>query len=276
MIFSFRLKIVLAVFSLALLSASALAASFQPVSRIVCPDGELVVDAQPYLEDESGGSQVQLRYRYRGVELAAIEYEAYYKNLDSWLNQGSPRLYDLGLQLDVSGNNKTGGRHDRGDTLYLPPSTFSPAEAQRLFDCLAESGTQQQLRRDFKSAVIRSSTFLGLSKTQAGTRRNGIARLVYADAPLLGIYGRGMLMILIERSGRVLLHTGWTANNRADSVEWGKIVTSADEDARQLPMLQASRYIQFDGKQRDMSLFLREREGRTGRQLQEDYKVEWQ
>ncbi|MCL2871928.1 MAG: hypothetical protein FWF41_02935 [Betaproteobacteria bacterium] len=253
-----------------------MAASFQPVSRIVCPGGELVVDARPYLEDEAGGSQVQLRYRYRGIELAAIEYEAYFKNLDLWFNQGSPRIYNLGLELDMSGNSKTGGRYDRGDTLYLPPSTFSQTETQSLFDCLVESGAQQQLRRDFKSAVIRSSIFLGLLKTQTGTRRNGIARLAHADAPLIGIYGRGALMVLIERSGHMWLHTGWTDNNRADSVEWGRIVTQADKAAHTRPVLQAPRYVQFDGKQRDMSLFLREREGRTGRQLQEDYNVEWQ
>lgn len=61
------------------------ARSFQPVARLSCPNGEFVVDARPFDPNEAGSSAVDIRYRFRDVELAAIDYERYYSNLVSYL-----------------------------------------------------------------------------------------------------------------------------------------------------------------------------------------------
>jgi hypothetical protein len=264
-------KRLLGLLGFALSSASAMAASFQPVTRISCPGGEFIVDARPYDESEAGSSATQLRYRYRGIELAAINYETYYKNLDAYLHQGDPPIFNLGLNLNTTGRSASGGTYEMGDTLYLPPSTFSQAEVQDLSDCLVGEKAQLQLRHNFESAVIRSSTFLGLMRTEASIGRTGVARLVRANAPLTGIYGRDWFRILVERRDRVLLHTNFTVTSTAESVVWGNVVTNRHGK----PTLQAPRYIQFNGEQLDMTRELLA-ENRTGRRLQDDYRLEWQ
>lgn len=263
------MKHFLALCGVVLAGASAKASAFQPVTHLACPGGDFVVDARPWGEDEAGGSQVELRYRYRGVVLAAIHYELFYKNLDPWLRQDSPRIYNLGLNLDTSGDSRRSG-HDQGDTLYLAPSAFTQAEVEGLFDCLGQRHAAA-LRRDFERAQITSSTFLGLMKTRTATGRNGVARLVRADAPITGIYGSGWLLILVERGGRVVLHTNGTANNPAESVVWGQ--AAADTGGRRL--LRAQREIRLYGQIRDAALFLPEREKSSGRQLQDDFRLEW-
>lgn len=264
-----RLRALLTLCCLTLAGAHAMANPYQPVTRLTCLGGEFAVDARPWGENEAGSSQVELRYRYRGVALAAIHYEAYYKNLDPWLRQGSPRIYNLGLNLDTSGGSRRSG-YDQGDTLYLPPSAFTQAEVEDLFDCLGQQ--HAALRRDFERAQINSSAFLGLMKTRTGTGRNGVARLVHADAPITGIYGSGWLLILVERGGRVVLHTNATANNPAESMAWGEAAPGANGGR---PLLRAQREVRLYGQVRDAALFLPEPEKSTGRRLQEDFRVEW-
>ena len=244
-----------------------MASAFQPVAHLACPGGEFIVDARPWGENEAGGSRAEMRYRYRGVVLAAIRYEAYYKNLEPWLRQGSPSIYNLGLNLDTSGGSKTSG-YDQGDTLYLPPSAFSQADVESLFDCLHKH--HAALRGGFERAEITSSAFLGLMKTRTGTGRNGVGRLVYADAPITAIYGTGWLLIVVERGGRVLLHTNLTANNPAESAVWGEVIPGKQ------PVLRVRRELRFDGQMHDGALFLNEPETSTGRRLRDDFRMEWQ
>ncbi|BEP96953.1 hypothetical protein GmRootA79_53380 (plasmid) [Acidovorax sp. A79] len=244
-----------------------MASDFQPIARLDCPGGEFIADARPWGENEAGGSRAELRYRYRGVVLAAIRYEAYYKNLEPWLRQGSPRIYNLGLNLDTSGASKTSG-YDQGDTLYLPPSAFSQAEVEGLFDCLHRH--QAALRDSFERTEITSSTLLGLMKTRTGTGRNGVARLVHADAPITALYGSGWLLIVVERGGRVLVHANLTANNPTESAVWGEVMPGKP------PVLRARRELRFDGQMHDGALLLNEPETSTGRRLRNDFRVEWQ
>jgi len=254
---------------LAIGGTHAMADTFQPVTHLACPGGDFIVDARPWGENEAGSSQMELRYRYRGMVLAAIHFEAYYRNLDPWLRQGSPRIYNLGLNLDTSGTSKRSG-YDQGDTLYLPPSAFQQAEVEDLFDCLVQRHAAV-LRRDFERAQITSGAFLGLMKTRAGTGRSGVARLVHAEAPITGIYGSGWLLILMERGGRALLHTNMTANNPAESVVWGQAIPGLNGQKA----LHVQREVRLNGKLRDTSLFLPEPEKSTGRRLQDDFRVEW-
>lgn len=245
-----------------------MANAFQPVTRLSCPGGEFIVDARPWGENEAGSSQREMRYRYRGVVLQAINYEAHYKNLDPWLHQGSPRIYNLGLNLDTSGASRAHG-YDQGDTLYLPPESFTQTEVEDLFGCLGQH--HAALRRDFENTQITSSTFLGLMKTRTGTHRNGVARLVHAAAPITALYDGGVLLILVERGGRVLLHTNFTANNPAESAVWGEVLA----DAGPRPLLRVLHQVPIYGKRRDGSGFLTAPQLRTGRRLQDDFRIEW-
>lgn len=244
--------------------------SFQPVVSLPCADGEFIVDARPYRANAAGTSAVELRHRYRGVRLEGIDYEAYYRNLDRYLHQGAPTVYNLGLRLDTRGQSRSGGDgHQRGDTLYLPPGAFSAIQVERLADCLARQ--QARLQQAFATAEVRGSTFLGLMKTRAGIGRDGIARLVHADAPLLGVYGDGSRLVLVERGGRVLLQTNHTAGSAAESTEWGRLSPRAGKK----PVLRVQRRLLFQGQEREGAQFL----GMTnaqGQGLQDDYDVEWQ
>jgi hypothetical protein len=250
------------------LPAGAAAASYQAVARLHCPDGELVIDARPYNENEAGSSQVDMRYRYRGVELAAIHYEQYYRNLDRYLQQDVSRTRELGLDLDTSGSSKS-WRHDRGDTLYLPPAQFTADEADRLAACVKTH--QRTLRNTFAQATIRSRFFLGLMKTKSQVPLEGIARIVHADAPLTGIYSAGgWLLVLIERDGRVLLQTNLTANNPGEAVTWGQALPGR----RGKPTLRLQRITFRDEIYDTERRFLASVVDRHGRSLRDDYAIE--
>ncbi|MBF5005241.1 hypothetical protein [Diaphorobacter caeni] len=253
---------------LTLPGGAALANAFQPVTRISCPDGDFIVDARPFEWNEGGSSRVAMRYRFRGITLDALQYELYYKNLDAYLHQGQPAIYNLGLELDLSGNSKTYGP-DRGDTLYLPPSRFPTAQVQRLATCLA--GRQTQIRRDMKRAEIHGSALLGLMKTRAHPPVTGIARIVAADAPLLGVYQSNGNMIVVERDGRVLLHSNSTVNNPMHVVQWGEVATGHAPRTT----LRLRRSIQLNGIDYDGQHLLKEKDQR-GHRLKEDFEVQWQ
>ncbi|QIL82644.1 hypothetical protein G7047_23945 [Diaphorobacter sp. HDW4A] len=245
-----------------------MADAFQPVTRIRCPDGEFIVDARPFELNEGGSSRVDIRYQFRGITLDALQYELYYKNLDSYLLRGQPAIYHLGLKLDTSGGSKKYGP-DRGDTLYLQPSRFPAAQAERLATCL--TARQTQIRQDMERTKIHGSILLGLMKTRAQLGVTGIARIVAADAPLLGVYGTGGNMILVERNGRVLLHSNSTVNNPAHAVQWGEVVAGTSVH----PTLRLHRSIRLEESKYDGQHLLMEKD-RRGHRLKEDFEVQWQ
>lgn len=261
-----RLLCLLVLLSSALPETSALAASFQPVSRLACADGDFVVDARPYGGNAAAGSQLEMRYRYKGVELAALSYEGAYASLAPYLRQGSPPIYRFGLRLDVDGNGGYGGDYETGPTLYLPPAVFSGAEAERLAACIAEH--HAAIRSDLERAVVTGSTALGLMRTRAQPGIDGIARLVHADAPIVGLYGGGWYCVLVERSGRVRLHTTYTGRSAAEAVTWGQV----ENRPGGRPVLRARRHVVFAGRQRDGEDYLPVADVR-GRRLKDDYAV---
>lgn len=243
-----------------------MAQSFQTVSSISCPDGNLVVDARPFNQNEAGSSAVDIRYRYKDRELDAIRYELYYKNLETYLRQGGPPIYNFGLNLDTSGASRTHG-YDSGDTLYLPPSAFSRAEVDRLANCIVNQ--HQTIRRDFERAEISSQAFLGLMKTRASLGVNGIARIVHADAPIAGLYGSHWYIVVVERGGRVLLHTNATANSAPESAMLGQVIPRPDGKR----VLRAKPGFIFAGKERVLTDYQLDSD-RHGRRLKDDYLLE--
>ncbi|HBP1105777.1 hypothetical protein [Pseudomonas aeruginosa] len=247
-----------------LLGTPVMAKSFQPVSRLTCPDGDFIVDARPYAENEAGSSAVEMRYRYKGIELATFAYEGLYARFMHYLRQNNPPIYNFGLRLNTSGKNAYGGEYETGPTLYLPPSAFSAAETERLAACIAER--HDVIRSDFERAVVISSTFLGLMKTRAHIGFSGIARLVHAEAPIVGSYGGGWFLIMIERGGRVLLQD--LSSREPEAVVWGQ-VESRPDGAR---VIRAKQRILFAGKEREGVHYLLETDHR-GRRLKDDYVV---
>ncbi len=256
-----------AVSILSLFAIPAYARPFQLILSLACPDGDFVVDARPYDGNEAGGSQVERRYRYRGTELAFINYENYYHNLNSYLHQGDPTIYHLGLELDTSGESRTGGVYQTGDTIYLPPDRFSSIEAERIATCLAKN--QDVIHNAFKSKTIHGRTFLGLMKTRANVALSGIARIVFADAPIVAIYGHFLRIIVVERGGRVVLLTTLVTSAPADSAVWGHVVPSKRGKA----VLRAQRRIMLEGKVLEGIHLLVEKNAR-GARLQDDFTVE--
>ena len=250
-----------------LFAIPAFAHSFQPILHLACPDGEFVVDARPYDGDEAGGSQVERRYRYRGIELAFINYENYYHNLIPYLHQGDPAIYHMGLELDTSGDSKTGGVYQSGDTLYLPPNRFSSIEAEHVATCLAKN--QNVIHNAFKSNAIHGRTLLGLMKTRANIALGGIARIVLAEAPIAAIYGDFLRIVVVERNGRVVLLTNLVASAPADSAVWGHVVPGK----RGKPVLRAKRRIVLEGKELEGKHFIVEKNAR-GSRLKDDFTVE--
>lgn len=246
----------------------AAAASFQMVVEFDCGAGAFVVDARPFAENEAGSSRVDIRYRYKGETLPALWFENHYRNLDPYLQADKPHTLDLGMQLDRSREAQVKhGFYESGDTLYLPPSRFSPAEFDALAKCLrAQSKT---LRSRFAETLIRSRILLGLTGTETSLGRQGIARIIHAEAPLLGVYGEGWYLVLVERSGRVLLHTRYTPNSVPSSAVVGQLLTEGSK-----PVIRATRKVNFAGKSRDATEFLRQplHDGH-GRDLGQDYGI---
>ena len=76
---------------------------------------------------------------------------------------------------------------------------------------------------------------------------------------------------IVERGGRVLLHTNFTANNPAESAVWGEVLA----DAGPRPLLRVLHQVPIYGKRRDGSGFLTAPQLRTGRRLQDDFRIEW-
>ncbi len=244
------------------------ARNFQPVAKISCPNGEFVVYARPFDPNEAGSSAVDIRYRYRGIDLAAIDYERYYNNLSPYLRDENAVVRDLGLHLDTSGLPRYAyaGDYDRGDTLYLPPASFQPSDFDSLAECIAHQ--QAALRDSFARADISGSYFLGLLKTHVGIARTGVARLVYGEAPLVSIYGSTWYVILVARTGRVLIHTTYTSNNASEAVLLGQVVTSG----RGKRSIQAPSTVQLAGQTIQTKL-LRSEKDRHGRTLGDDYEI---
>ncbi len=196
------------------------AAAATPVLELDCPGGRLSVEARPWGETTAGSLRVAMAYRWNDHPLAAIRYEHHHANLLPWLQRGAARTREFGLRLPPAERSRMHG-DDAGDTLYLPPADATPAQFAALADCLAAA--QPRLREAFARAEVRSRSLLGLMSNRASLPVTGIARLVHAEAPLLGVYGEGARIVVIEADGSLRVLTDYTANNRADAVLLGRL-----------------------------------------------------
>lgn len=256
----------LAALSMLLAWSPLMAAGWQPVVQLACPDGALTIDARPYNRNEAGGSMLELRYRYRGQALDAVHFEGYYRNLDGYRLRDPARSYNFGLDLDTTGLS-TFGDHERGDTLYLPPSLADAAEVRRLADCIADN--RALLHARLRNTVIVSHSLLGLMRNTARPQMDGIARLIHAESPFLGIYQHTHLLLVL-RDGRVMAHTDFTADSPADAVQIGRV----EQVSKGRPTLRLKARYRLRGKLEEARYLLRWPHHRSGRALQDDYRIE--
>lgn len=249
------------------LCAAALMASeaqARSILELECAGQRFVVEARAYGENAAGTSMVDMRYRYGERTLSAIRYEYFYRNLDAYLQRDAARTREFGLRLDTSGDSRSHG-FEQGDSLYLPPGQFSAAEFEQLAACIERQ--QSLIRTTFAATQVNSSTFLGLMHTQAHLPVHGIARLIHADAPIVGLYqSGGWYFVLVEAGGRVLVHSNFTANNPPASTVLGEVRRRADGRL----VIHAPTHYRLNGKELETRHLLRET-NRHGRRLQDDY-----
>jgi len=201
------------ILALVLLPQGALA-MYQRVASVSCPDGKFVIEGRVDANIKFVGSLV--RYRYRGIELAAINYEQYNPSLIEYLYSDTDpdRIYELSTPYRFN------------PTVYLPPGKFKKDEFERLVDCLNKN-------RDVLSRAP-SKTLRGLLywvyPVTSQVWVNGITRLVYDHAPIRGLYYQYKdFLMLIERRGRVLLipiprpKSHENKPDRRETLIWGQV-----------------------------------------------------
>lgn len=243
-----------------------MAADWHAVAQLACPDGALGIDARPYAHNAAGGMALELRYRYRGQALEAVRYERYYLNLDGYRLRDPARSYNFGLDLDTRGLSAPSGS-ERGDTLYLPPSRADAVEVRRLADCIVDH--RELLRARLRDAVIVSHSLLGLMRHTASPQLDGIARLIHAESPFLGIYQHTHLLLVL-RDGRVMAQTDGTANNPADAVQIGRV----EHAGKGRPTLRLRAHYRLGGSVQEARYLYSWPHHRSGRALQDDYRIE--
>lgn len=261
-----RLRWHLVALGLMLPWASVVASSWLPFVQIGCAGGSLEIDARPHTHNEAGGMSLELRYRYRGQLLDAVRYERFHHNLDRYRLRDPERSYNFGLNLDTSGLSDSGSS-ERGDTLYLPPARAASADARSLADCIAAH--RALLRNRLRDGVVISQSFLGLMRNSATPQLDGIARLIHAESPFVGIYQHTHLVVIL-RDGRVIAHTGYTANNPSDAVQIGQILQGGAGQ----PALRLRPHYHLGGKLQNARHLYLWPHHRSGRALQDDYRIE--
>ena len=149
----------------------------------------------------------------------------------------------------------------------MPPSRADAAEARRLADCIADH--HELLRARLRDTVIVSHSLLGLMRHTASPQLDGIARLIHAESPFLGIYQHAHLLLVL-RDGRVMAQTDSTANNPADAVQVGRI----ERAGRSRPTLRLRAHYRLGGDMHEARYLHRWPHHRGGRALQDDYRIE--
>jgi len=266
----------LLILALIMLPEAALA-MYQKVARIACPDGKFVIEGRVDANIKFIGSQV--RYRYRGVELTAINYEQYPYLIRDYLYADikPDHIYELSTPYRFN------------PTLYIPPGKFSKEEFDRLADCLNQH--QDVLSR------APSKTLYGLLywvyPVTSSVWVNGITRLIYAHSPIRGLYHFELprdsqrreddRLMLIERyRGRVLLvpipYSKPSRSNepdRRETIIWGHVhqpyrLWSKPKPRLSLrPLLINGTVIDSETAKADISY----KRGLNGRRLGDDYHI---
>jgi len=242
------------------------ASGWRPIAQIPCDAGGFEIAGRPFARNEGGGSQLELRYRFRGRVLDAISFEDHYHNLSAYLPADTASTIEFGLRLNTSGLSRPGGSFQRGDTLYLDPARFDSTEFRPLGQCLLDH--HRDLAHAIHSTTLRSrGGLLGLGTYHTTTGRDGIARLVHAPSPLAGLY-RHTGLLIVEQSGRVLLRTDLTANNPAEEVMIGTVA-----HGRGKPVLRLREGTIFRGEPFQPE-WLRAWRDRRGHRVADDFRIE--
>jgi len=258
----------------ALLLPEAALARYQRVASVNCPDGKFVIEGRVDANIKFISSFV--RYRYRGIELTAINYEQYPYLIRDYLYADTEpdRIYESNTLYRFN------------PTLYLPPGKFSQEEFDRLADCLNK-------HRDVLSRAP-GKTLRGLLywvyPVTSSVMVNGITRLVYDHSPIRSLYYYDLprdehrrednRLVLIERSGRVLLVPiprvkSSNEPDRRETIVWGQVhqfyrLWGKGKPRLSLrPLLINGKVIDSETAKDDISY----RHGLNGRRLSDDYHI---
>lgn len=246
--------------------APALAANWQSIASVSCDDSAFLIDGRPYARNEAGGSKLELRYRYRGLVLEAINFEDHYRNLDAWRPDGATPVIEYDLRLNLAGLRAPGGTWQRGDTLYVDPDAVGAEEFRALGECLYWH--RRYLGNALQSTTISSrGGLLGMGTYRTTPQRDGIARLVHARSPLVGIY-RHTGLLIVERSGQVLLRSNLAANSPAEQVVLGQVIAG-----RGTPVMRLREGMMFRGEPFSVA-WLRVWRDHRGHRVADDYRIE--
>lgn len=158
----------------------------QSVFKLSCADKTFEILAKAFNPNEAGTSNVERIYRYNSKILPSLCYEKFFWALSDFLalNPASTATFPLRLPPDTQ--SYPGGYYERGDTVYLPKTDFSEKDFQQLATCLQTNFST--LRTMVERAEVTQKHFFGLWKTKSKFGVNGIARLIYADPPIVRIY----------------------------------------------------------------------------------------
>jgi len=204
-------------------------AGYKPIVSLSCPDGELVIDANPKGITSLGlqtASQLNMRYRYRGIELIYFDYGSD-KILLDYLQRDKSRVRDLGLHPKV-GHWYNGTYPEEGHTLYLPPSQFSTEQVDRLAACIRAN--RFKIKDAFINTLVYGRALLMLMSTSTRIRHDGIANLVHAERlPFIAAYrwdNYGHVLMVIEQNGQVVLYNTYPEDKKHlnEKVIWGQML----------------------------------------------------
>lgn len=263
-----------------LLSATAAFAKqdFQAVLTLACADTTFEIDARAFAQNVAGSSKVALRYRYRGQRLKTVNYERYYKNLESLYLPDARHARVFALNLALDGRAHFGGTTETGDSLYLSPAAFTRAEFDAFAACIASE--ESSIRAAFRRVSIRSSTLLGLMRTESALGLHGIARVIYRESPVEALYAGAGYIFVVQSDGQVWLRSNFTSNNPAESVQLGtwKTPASASQQTNTRlakAVLELQRAVRFQGQLFDVAA-LRNLVSAEGSLARDDFVWRWQ
>jgi len=255
-----RLKLSQALQVLVLILPEAALAKYQLIARLACPDGEFVIEARPYNPSLAGVAWLDIRYRYRGIVLTTILYNAYDKHLLTYLHQINPELRE-----QITG---------AGRTLYFPSEQVDTDEMNRLAACI--NANQWELEKASQKTIVGHFFFrLVTSSAKASDYKpHEIDVLIRAESPIVDLYGGSDLTIIIERSGRVvLLIRPQGTKVSSEAFTWGKILPPHFGFGR--PRLELHPVIFHDETYDSQfaKLMGRHHYGLNGRTLNQNYKI---
>lgn len=234
---------------------------FQEVFTLTCADIVLTAEARLFSPNEGGSAKKELRFRVGKTNIHNIRIEEYYKNLDEFLPKDAPSL-DFPLKISTDGLNHYGGEYEYGVTLFIPPSQFSKKEFENIHTCISDNFPY--VREVMQNKVLKESYLLGLYSVKTTLGLDGIAKMIYAEFPFMGIYTNGRYALFIINNRDAILKV----NNTADDNKYREHIGYVSNEKLHVQ----AQHIMFENSLFDLNHLLLFRD-RSGEKLSERYDL---